>query len=277
MLRRLPLALPLCSLALFAAACGSGDGDDTIDQAATLAALTPGGQTQPATAATVDTRVSPQLSPPASRFTLLITEDLGLAWFTDIRATYVLTADSYAETKTFDSKEQGLQLLREWGYQGGYESGMIPEGREAAVLNGSYYIGIESHLFESETGAKKAYEFFTAKLRQGSQEIGVAPVGNESKAFTLTAGKVGKSSINAVFHQVVFRRGNLVVVVATWGAEPFMKTTDAHRLAVLVDDKAVSKRPAPEPTPTSNYVPPTVAQRSPTVGTTALATPTAAR
>lgn len=272
--RRLPLALSLAFFALFAAACGDGgDAASTIDSAATIAAQTPGtSSTQAVAAATVDTKIAPRLSAPASRFTLLLLEDIGRQWITDIRSTYVLTADNYSKTKSFDSPEKGMQLLKEWGYVGGYESAMTPEGREAAVLNGSYYISIESHLFEDEVGAKKAYDYFLAKLRGGSQEIASAPVGNESAAFTLTVGKVGKSSINATFHQVVFRRGNLVVVVATWGAEPFMKTDDVYRLALIVDDKALSKREALEPTPTSNFSPPTVAQRSPTTATTPSAT-----
>jgi hypothetical protein len=43
----------------------------------------------------------------------------------------------------------------------------------------------------------------------------------------------------------------MLVVVATLGAEPLMEVNAAYGLAVIIDEKAMGVRQAPEPTPTS--------------------------
>ena len=75
-------------------------------------------------------------------------------------------------------------------------------------------------------------------------------VGNESAAWRLVYDTIGNSSVKSVFHRVLFRRGNMLVVVATLGAEPLMEVNEAYGLAVIVDGKAMGNLQAPEPTPT---------------------------
>ena len=141
---------------------------------------------------------------------------------------------------------------------GGYETGYTPEGREKAVLQGGFYSKFETHLFGDADGAKKAFDRFASYLKgtQGNQAVSALSVGNQSVAYQRIEGKVPNSSVNAVFHYLLFRRGNLVSVVFTYGAEGFMKIDSAHELAVMVDQKALGKSNAVEPTPTSNYTPP---------------------
>lgn len=246
--RRLVLALCACTLALPAfAACG-GDGDAAGDNSSrtTTVSNTPNGN-NPGT--------SPKLDGPASKYSVSI-EDLGVNWITDIPYTFVLDIETYAPTRTFTSAEEGRRLLNEWGYQSGYETGYSPEGRDTAVLNGGFYIRVESHLFNDEAGAMAAMEYFESIITStGASTVSAAAVGNESAAYTATFGTVGKSKVSAVYHHVIFRRGNLVTVVLTKGAEGFMKVDAARELALIADQKALGQKPAVEPTPTSNYTP----------------------
>ena len=58
------------------------------------------------------------------------------AYLTDLKSTFVLDAKSYGKTSAFATADEGEKLLNQWGYLGGYETGLIPEGRDTAVLNG---------------------------------------------------------------------------------------------------------------------------------------------
>ena len=241
MVRRLPLALCACCLFLFAAACGGGDDGSS--------APIPGSDATPTTYAN-NASAAPQIGMPSSRYSVL-QSDLDPGYLTDVPGTFVLTAENYSPTATFPSPEEGLQKLAEWGYLGGYETGYTPEGRDSAVLNGSYYIFVETHLFETPEGTAAAFDYFNDRLTNSVSEQVTAPsVGNESAAWRLVYDTIGNSSVESVFHRVIFRRGNMLVVVATLGAEPLMKVDDAYSLAVIVDEKAMGARQAPEPTPT---------------------------
>lgn len=261
MVRRLPIALGasvLCVvlLSLPAAACG----DKTASAGKTVKDLTPG-STQPV--ATDNPRDEPKLAMPASRFALGLT-DLGNAWITNVPDTWVLTVDNYGKTSVFGTADEGTRLLKDWGYLGGYETGFRPEGADRAILSGSYQIANETHLFKDEDGATRAYTYFETKLKAGgAQAVAIAQVGNQSSGWKVAAGKVGNSSIDATVHRILFRRGNLVVVVATYGADPYMTPGIVRKLARMVDDKAVGQREAIEPTPTSNYTPEAVPTSTP--------------
>jgi hypothetical protein len=186
-------------------------------------------------------------------------DDLGPGYITDIPATFVLDVQNYGKTATFSSEQEGQDLLTKWGYLGGYETGYSPEGRDVAVLNGAYYIKVEVHLFKDETGAKKAFDYFENRLRQAqsAQPVTAAQLGNQSSAWRTVFGKVPNSSVDAAYHRIVFRRGNLVSVVLTYGADPFMKVDTVRSLAVMVDQKALGEKTATEPTPVSSFVTPT--------------------
>lgn len=201
------------------------------------------------TVAANDPGPEPRLAAPASQYSLLH-EDVGPGYLTDVRATFTLDAASYARTRAFDSAEEGEKSLAAWGYRDGYETGYIPEGYEFAVLRGRFYIQMELHLFEGAEGAKQAFAYFVRRVdASGAERVSAAQVGNESVAWVLVEGNVPSSTVPAVFHRVVFRRGNLVAVVATWGAQPLMTVEEVSRLARMVDEKALGTRPPVVPTP----------------------------
>lgn len=249
----------LCALAVvtLVAACG-GDDDDAAaaspDQG-TTATSTPSPETTP-TSGNSDppNGESPLVDGPASKYAISQT-DLGRGYITDIARTFVLDAETYGETPAFKDEGDGEALLASWGYRSGYETHYEPEGRVTAVLNGAYYLWVETHLFDSPGGAAQAFAFFNQKLSGSSQPVNAETLGDESSSWRLIHDKVPGSSVDAVFHQVIVRRGNLVAIIATWGAEPFMRIDHAVEWARVVDEKVMGERPAVEPTPTSNYNP----------------------
>ena len=237
MLSRLLLVIGTCTLAVLAAACG-GDDDagGPSGSARTSANSTAGG-------------AAPTLGAPASRFAISL-DDLEKGYLTDRNATFVLDAKNYGGTKTFPSQSEGETLLNQWGYAGGYETAFEPETRYQGVLNGAYYINVEVHLFKTADGAVKAFDYFENKLKTSpSQKVTADALGNQSSAWKLISGKVPGSNIDAAFHRFIFRRGNLVAVVQTYGSDVFMKVDAVHQLAAIVDEKALGKRTPVEPTP----------------------------
>lgn len=247
--RGLPVLLGACAL-IFALSAACGGDDAAATPAGTGTA--PGSGTPGSSGANVDTRSSPTLLSPVSQYSILV-QDLGIANFiTDPRGTFLLDSTNYGATGAFDGADAGKKMLDEWGYVEGFESAMTPEGGAASILNGGYAINQELHLFKTAAGAESAYDYFTRRISSNgiSSSVTVDPVGNASAAFRLVTGKVGgSSSVSQVLHQIVFRRGNLVGVVLTIGAEPLMTTDTVRELTLIVDAKAMSQREHPEPTP----------------------------
>ncbi len=246
--RRTTFACLLAALAA-ASACG-GDGTET-----------PPAGTVPASPTSAilneDPTAEPRLVPPASQYSLVF-EDVGTGYLTDVRATFALDAAAYGRTSAFDDPDRGEKLLREWGYLEGYETGYIPEGYQTAVLTGRYYIRMEIHLFESSAGAREAYRYFADRIdASGAQRVSVPRLGNEGAAWSLVQGTVPESTVPAVFHRYLLRRGNMVAIVATWGAQPLMRADAVTALAKMVDDKALGRRPAIVPTPIGASATPT--------------------
>lgn len=254
------LAAVLCALAvaMLATGCGGGDGNASAGNPSPgattgnreTATPTPSNDVDPGDGGGTPVVVDG----PASKYAIS-QDDLGRGYITDIEQTFVLDAATYGQTSVFQDEGDGEAMLHSWGYRSGYETHYEPEGRLTTVLNGGYYLWVETHLFESDEGAKKAFEFFNSKLATTSQPVNADRVGDESSAWRLIHGKVPNSTVDAVFHRVVVRRGNLVAIIATWGAEPFMRIDHALGWAAIVDEKALGDRPAIEPTPTSNYNP----------------------
>lgn len=254
MFRRLLLALCACAaLVPFSLACGGDDDDDSAPTSAaspsapasTSPTRSPGGS--PVANPTGD----PTITGSPSKYTLLLV-DVGNGYFTDRTHTFQLKAEDYAGTPAFPSASEGRKLLKEWGYQGGFETGYEPEGRETDVLNGKYYVTVETHLFESTGGAEKAFTYFENVLRNArrAEQVQTPTVGNQSSAWKLTDAKIRGSSINSVFHRFIMRRGNMVAIVQTWGAETFMRVDTVRGLAAIIDQKAIGQKEAIEPTPT---------------------------
>ena len=251
--------LAVCALAIvpvFVAACGDDAGDDAD-------AASPSAGNATTTQAVSVSTASPQASGPASKYTVLL-EDVGLQWRTDVLKVLDIDKDFYADSgDVFVSRPEGMRLLNEWGYLEGYETKLVPEGPpDDSVLNGSYYITVETHRFEDADGAKKAYKYYADGITSdGAPPVAGKPVGNEHIGFTGIGPKIGKSNVNSQFEQIIFRRGNVVSIVLTTGAQGFMKHEYAWNLAALSDAKILGDKPAVEPTPTSNYKTPTPAPK----------------
>ncbi len=247
--RRLWLALgsSLVPLLLLAS-CG---GDDDAASTTPAGTSTPG-QASPTAAQARDTKAAPVLDGPAGKYGIL-QEDLGTNFLIDFRGTFVLDARLYGATPTFPAGTNGEALLNQWGYVEGFEASFDPEGRQTAMLNGGFFLAIESHLFRTVEGASKAFTYFNGRLASAkvNQQVTTVSVGNEYAAWLQTGEKIAGSQVNAVYHRFIFRRGNLVTVVLTSGAEPFMRVDTARAVAVLIDEKAMGEKPALAPTPTA--------------------------
>lgn len=256
------LGAPALCISLLLAACG---GDDSAK-----ASPAGGASVVPTVDTSNDAAKAPILTPPASRFAISL-DDLGTAFITNVPATFVLDIQTYGKSRTFADGDDGVKLLTDWGYVGGYETSFRPEGNDQAILtNGAFQLAIETHLFKDENGAKKAYDYFEKRQRdQGVVPVNAPQLGNKSSAWKVISGKIGTSTIDAANHRFIFRRGNLVTVVATFGADPFMSVTIVRDLAKIVDAKALGTKEAVVPTPTNNYQTPTQTPKSPTAAATA--------
>jgi hypothetical protein len=205
---------------------------------------------------------------PVSRFVPTL-QDLDPSQFiTNPDQVFVLDASSYSKATIFKGMD-GAGMLKQWGYLGGYEAGWRPEDTAAgstdkAVLQGSYYINVEAHLFSNSDGAHKMYDFFAKNLGSQGTEVQVATLGNQSQVWSFPQGIITGSNQPSIDHRMLFRRGNLVVVVRTLGAQSLMSGAQVRGIAQMIDDKALGKREAVQPTPVSNFTPNAGNQSSPT-------------
>ena len=170
---------------------------------------------------------------------------------------YVVNAFAFANTGPFASVKEGEALAEQWGYREGYTATLTPDGQLAGVLEGRFYVTAEVYLFNSMDGARQAYSKFEQlyAAAPGSERQQTRGLANDSSAWKLIKDTVGTSDVVAVYHRFVFRRGNMVAVIQTFGADPYMTIDRARDIAVVVDDKALAKRPAPLPTPAGTATP----------------------
>lgn len=167
--------------------------------------------------------------------------------------TYALSEASFATLAggAFPDTRAAQDFAEEWGYEGGFTVLYQPDGLLAGVLQGRYYITVQVHRFSSTEGAKELF----AKLREqgdtarGSEPVRADTVGNQSGAWAFVQGTVGNSEMVGIYHRVVFRRGNIVGVVITYGGEPYMTIEPALAVARIMDERATGVRDAVEPTP----------------------------
>ncbi|MBI5949008.1 MAG: hypothetical protein HY875_12790 [Chloroflexi bacterium] len=243
MTRRLGLAAAVVALALAlaTATCGGDDaaGDDT--DASGL-----GGP-------------SPNLQGPASRYAPYLNELRG-EFEANPSGTYGFTEQLYAGSGPFHSAAEAAQLIGDWGYVDGYQATYEPVGLLAAAVQGRFFVTTETHLFKTTDGARKAFDTYAAYYAAATGSVAVADaqgLANQSAAFKIESGTLGNSTVNAVFHSFMFRRGNLVAIVRTFGGVPFMTIEQARAVAVIMDEHALGKRVNDEPTPDTRGGPPT--------------------
>jgi hypothetical protein len=167
----------------------------------------------------------------------------------------------------FTTSDEGERLADEWGYVDGYQASYLPVGQLADVVQGMFYLQTEAYLFNSIEGAQAAYTYLEQhhKAQAGSETQSAKGLGNESSAFKLKTGTVGTSDLPGVYHRFIFRRGTLISVVQTYGADKYMTIDQARAIAARLDAKALGTAPAytPTPVPRTPQVPPAA---TPTAG-----------
>lgn len=192
----------------------------------------------------------PVVQLPASQYIPLITEVPGENEV-NVSDTFTMNITTFTSSYWFINDKEGQDRAREWKIVDGYQVYYQPVGLSAQVLQGDFFTTIETYLFADVEGAKGAYAHLAKKIGAlpGTEAEKPRGLANESSAYSLVQGTVGVSDVVAVYHRFIFRRGNAVVSVQTYGGEPFMTIDDARELAVMIDDKLLGQRPATEPTP----------------------------
>jgi hypothetical protein len=225
------IAIPV----LLAAACGGGSDDDN------------GAPTSvPFSTAELGT----MLVGPASLYAPSLEELPG--YFTlDRGETFGLSALTFTALGPFSSAEEGDRLSAEWGYVDGYRGVFQPDGLIAGVLEGRYYVTVMVHEFKTTEGARSAFAHYKAlsDSTEGSEQESVPQIGNEAGAWSAVSGTVPNTEMEAVYHRIVVRRGNILAEVRTQGGQPFMTIESAAAIATIIDERAEGVREAVEPTP----------------------------
>lgn len=199
----------------------------------------------------------PQLAGPANRYAPLL-EELRARTILHKPDTFTLNALAWVTNGgLFASTDEGEAQAERWGYIDGFQVAFRPDGQLASVLQGEWFTTINVVLLGDSSKAHEAYLRFEEQYRKtaGSEQQVTKGLGNESSAWKITSGTVPNSQIVAVYHRFVFRRGNMIVTVQTYGGEPFMSIDQARDTAVVIDDKALGNRPAPTPTPAPTGTP----------------------
>ncbi len=165
--------------------------------------------------------------------------------------TYGLDSGGFITFGPFQTIEEGETFVERHPYVNGYTVLYEPDGLLAGVIEGRYFVTIWVHIFAGTDAPVAAYELFDtqSKARAEAEIVPILPIANQSGASGLVVGTVGNSTTAREYHRVVFRRGNLVAVVQTYGATPLINVNPARYLAGIIDERAVGDRPAEEPTP----------------------------
>jgi hypothetical protein len=245
--------LLVAAAVVFALVSGGDDGD-----ANPAAGGTPGIRTP----STGGTRGGPEplLDGPASKF-VASEQDIGEGLQGVPDESSVLTPATFADASLgpFRNIDEGRAKVQEWGYLEGQIGILQPDGLLAGVVQGRYYVRIETHLFGSIQGASDAFDWYN-ELYAGNDALTAEqaePLANESASWKSIDGKVENSDLDRAYHRFIFRRGNLVAIVQTVGADTFMTIDPARDIAVIVDERALGNRAAPTPTPSGGTLPPT--------------------
>jgi hypothetical protein len=195
---------------------------------------------------------------PASRFAPAKT-DLPVGYTVDVPDTFTQNISTFASSYLFDSSDQGNQLANQWQVVDGYQVYYNPDGLEAGLLQGRYYISAEIYLFNSVAGATSAYTYMDGRLTAGSEVVQTARLANASDAVKRVSGTVGTSNVVKAYYRYIFRRGNVVAIVQVAGSDPQLTVDRARDVAVIIDDRILGKRdntiPTPIPTPAIHIAP----------------------
>lgn len=247
---RRPLLLLLSGLVLIAGVVTAafliaGNNDDGANVGDVVKEKTPS-QSTSGSAGGPDTVT--QLSPAEASLNL---DELPPGYEVDEPNTFAMNITTFASSYWFTSNRQGDELARDWGITNGFQVYYQPAGLFADTLRGMPYLTIETYQFADPAGARKAFGHLNNVLRSttNSEAVEARPLANDSAAYRIIQGTVGPSEQVAVYHRYIFRRGNTVVAVQSWGADSYMNIDPARNIAAAIDDKLLGSRPVVEPTP----------------------------
>jgi hypothetical protein len=199
---------------------------------------------------TTDTN-SPRLAGPASGYVPGIA-DLD-PWLNPYPPeTFVVTRDLFPYVGPFSNPGQGEEFMSTQGFEDGYHIEFEPDGLLAGVAGqGQYYLTIETFLFTTDAGARALFERYQelGERIPGSEPVEIQSLANQSGGWELLQGTVGASDQVGAYHRFIFRRGNMVAVVQTYGAMGQVSIETAREIAVMIDNRARGVTPAATPTP----------------------------
>lgn len=250
LLQNQPMLLLLAGLTLIAMAVvviflliGNNDDDPDVSSPVTSPNVTP---------STGGTSGGPEpvAQGPANLYGVLL-EELPPNTRVNEPETFAMNITTFASSYWFDTEQQGAELAADWAILDGFQAQYDPIGETAQVLQGSYYVWTETYLFATTDGADQAFDYLDQRLgsRNGSERKTARLLANESAGFEFIQGTVGASEVVGVYHRFIFRRGNVIGVVQTYGGQPYMTIDRARDVAVMMDEKLLGARPATEPTP----------------------------
>jgi hypothetical protein len=180
----------------------------------------------------------------------------------NVPQTFTDNISTFASSYLFTSNSQGAQLAQQWGIIDGFKAAYDPDGLEAGLLSGRYYVQTETYLFDKSSGASEAYDYIqnVYSSRAGSEKQDAKQLGIKSAGYKIVEGTVGTSDQPKGYYSFMFKRGNVVAVVRIIGAERSVSVDTAREVAAIIDDRITGKRPATQPTaiPTPKInIPPT--------------------
>lgn len=235
--------------ALLAVVAGAACGDSE-DVSKTVKNVTPGANSGGKSTGGTEGGPETLSKMPASRFSPARTELPGV-YSVNVPETFTQNISTFASSYLFSSNQQGAELGAKWRIIDGFKALYDPDGLAAGVVLGKYYVGVEVYLFEGTSGAVDAYDYMDKLFsgRAGTDRQDAKGLGNKSAGYRIIQGTVGTSDIPQVYHRFMVRRGNVIAIVQTTGAEPSMTIDKARDIAVIIDDRILGKREATEPTP----------------------------
>jgi hypothetical protein len=210
---------------------------------------TPGPDSR-STAGSADDRAEVQQNP-AFLFNIQL-DDVEEGYEISDLETYGITGDGFASGDYFSTVSAGELAAEEWGYLEGFQTSLQPIGESAAVAQGAHYVRSEVYRFETVEGAAEAYAYLARFHTQqpGSVVNEMAPLGNESSAFTIISDTVPGTELPGAYHRFIGLRGNIVYIAQVFGADQYTSPDQARDYAVIIDEKIIGDREATPPTPT---------------------------
>jgi hypothetical protein len=187
---------------------------------------------------------------PAKSVSILL-EELPANYEVDVPNTFAMTVSTFTSSYWFRSDAEGQEKAHEWRIVDGFQVWYQPKGLAAEALTGAAFVRVETYQFVDVAGAQAAWGHLDSLMQRidGSERVEAKPLASNWGAYRLLEGTVGSSDTLAVYHRFNFRRGNIIVSVQTWGADPYMNIDAARNIAAAIDDKLLGTRPAVEPTP----------------------------